>query len=398
MCIGVAAGFAKLAISFTGDAPPSEFRIFTAGAVDTVKGTFVFDDVAAAAVMAEYEKHGIDLMIDYDHASLGTGMSPDPAQAGKAAGWFNLQLRNGELWAVNVRWTPPAAEALSRKEWRFMSPAFTTDESGRVTSLLNVAITNLPATRNLQPLMAASLLRLSMMNAESVQKALDALIAGDSEACAELLKGMIADAASGEAAEAPPTEPAAMAEKPVEEPKPEAPKAEEDEEKKAAVAVANRLLAITGTKDFTAALSAAEAFKASHIELETERQKLAKEREILEAGERRRGCIDLVVKAGRAPSTVWADEKCSAPKKYLAAMPIEDFREYLADALKASSGKAPASKPPVVASEGGRVVQTSRGPVALTAREVQTIESVKGDFQAYAENKALKEATARRGA
>src|SRR5688572_17639495 len=104
-----------LTLPFSGDGPPPEFRIFTAGIVDTVKGKFLFDEAAAQAVMAEYERHGIDLMVDYDHASLGTNQSPDPAQAGKAAGWFNLQVRNGELWAVNVRWTPPATEALNRK-------------------------------------------------------------------------------------------------------------------------------------------------------------------------------------------------------------------------------------------------------------------------------------------
>src|SRR5690606_21758833 len=109
----------------------------------------------------------------------------DPAQAGKAAGWFELEVRNGELWAVNVRWTPPAAEALRRKEWRFMSPAFSTDDEGRITSLLNVALTNLPATRRLEPLMAASIPALGdqpMLDAETVKKAIDALASGDAEA------------------------------------------------------------------------------------------------------------------------------------------------------------------------------------------------------------------------
>lgn len=146
----------RLSIVLTGDDPPTEFRIFTAGDVESVKGTFRFDEAAATSVMAEYQAHGIDLMVDYDHASLTADIAPDPANAGKAAGWFNLEVRDGELWAVNVRWTEAAADALRQKEWRFMSPAFSTDKEGRITSLLNVAITNLPATRNLTPLMAAS--------------------------------------------------------------------------------------------------------------------------------------------------------------------------------------------------------------------------------------------------
>jgi len=85
--------------------PPTEFRIFTAGSVETSKGTFLFDDAAGAAVMAGSRAQGNELMVDYDHASVTPTMA-DPALAGQAAGWFDLELRGGELWAVNVRWTP----------------------------------------------------------------------------------------------------------------------------------------------------------------------------------------------------------------------------------------------------------------------------------------------------
>jgi phage I-like protein len=114
--------FTTLSSAVASDEPPKEFKIFSAGKVETTKGTFTFDDVAAKSVMAEYAKHGTDLMIDYDHASLADA-AIDPALAGKAAGWFDLELRNGELWAVNVRWTPAAEAALRAKEWRYTSPA-----------------------------------------------------------------------------------------------------------------------------------------------------------------------------------------------------------------------------------------------------------------------------------
>ena len=137
-----------------GSALPTEFKIFSSGKVETTKGTFIFDAAAAKSVMAEYQAHAIDLMIDYDHASISP-LSLDPSMSGKAAGWFQLAVRNGELWAIGVRWTPGAAAQLRAKEWRYMSPAFAT-EATRITSLLNVAITNLPATRRLEPLMAAN--------------------------------------------------------------------------------------------------------------------------------------------------------------------------------------------------------------------------------------------------
>jgi hypothetical protein len=137
-----------------GDEPPTEFRVFTAGTVVTSKGRFTFDEKAAKSVMAAYHDQGNELMVDYDHASL-LPLSLDPALSGRAAGWFGLELRNGELWAVNVRWTEPASEALRRKEWRYMSPAFRTDGK-RIAALINVALTNIPATKRLEPLMAAS--------------------------------------------------------------------------------------------------------------------------------------------------------------------------------------------------------------------------------------------------
>lgn len=356
-----------LSLALSGDEPPTEFRIFTAGAVETTKGVFTFDEASAKSVMAEYETHGIDLMIDYDHASLAS-VSLDPAQSGKAAGWFNLEVRGGELWAVNVRWTPLAADALRRKEWRFMSPAFETDQEGRILGLMNVAITNLPATRKLQPLMAAS------MKPENVMAALEALIAGDAEKCAELLKGIIAEAAGAAAPEPPP-----------EEPKPEAPKPEEaaadpaaeEEDKKEEMVAASALLRLSGKPSFLEALAEAEVWRTSHIELEAGRQKLAADRAVLEASERRRGCADLVVKAGRSPATVWADDKCSAPKSYLASMPLDEFRAYVSDAVKAAPKVAP--KAPV-----------KTAAVELSARELAMCVEMKIDPKTYAASKPAK--------
>lgn len=144
-----------LTIALDDGEPPAEFKIFDPK-VSTSKGDFIFDAKAAKAVMAAWAAQGNELMIDYDHASLSSTVAADPAQAGKAAGWFTPELReDGTLWATRVRWTQPAAEALKRREWRYMSPAFET-ENKRVASLINVALTNLPATKRLDPLMAAN--------------------------------------------------------------------------------------------------------------------------------------------------------------------------------------------------------------------------------------------------
>jgi phage I-like protein len=136
-----------------GDAPPTEFRIFSAGINSSTKGDFLFDEEAAAMVMASARRHGVDFTIDYDHHTLRT------AQGVKAvsAGWFGLELRQGELWATNVRWNPDALEHLAKREYRYFSPLFDWDsKNGRITELINNALTNTPALHELEALVAAS--------------------------------------------------------------------------------------------------------------------------------------------------------------------------------------------------------------------------------------------------
>jgi len=132
---------------------PKELRLFPMGTIDTSKGPFTFDQQAAALVMAAYQDQGNDLFFDYDHRSLSDMGPPD---SGKAAGWFGLELRPDGLWAVNVRWTPMAQAQIEAGEWRYFSPAFLVDENRRIRALLNVALTNNPATKNMTPLVAAS--------------------------------------------------------------------------------------------------------------------------------------------------------------------------------------------------------------------------------------------------
>jgi len=134
-------------------APPTEFRIFKAGANQTTKGTTLFDEKAAAMVMAAYQAQGVDLMIDLEHGALDAPIRSDSPDA---RGWFKLELRAGELWAVDVKWNPDGARRLSEKTQRYTSPAFYADEDMRVTELINVALVAMPATHHAAPLVAAS--------------------------------------------------------------------------------------------------------------------------------------------------------------------------------------------------------------------------------------------------
>lgn len=144
-----------LEISLEGVDPPKEFRLFRAGANETTKGVFLFDEVSCKEVPAAVANWGNDFAVDYGHAMVDPAPL-DPAAAGIAAGWFQPALRDGELWAMNVRWTERALKYLRAKEYRYISPFFEVDKEGRVMRFINVALTNIPATYNLTPLVPAS--------------------------------------------------------------------------------------------------------------------------------------------------------------------------------------------------------------------------------------------------
>jgi len=137
-----------------GEDPPTEFRLFGQGITRTTKGDVLFDEQAASDVTAALADHGkTELPVDYGHGMLSVVTTPD---SGKAAAWFKPAIRSGELWASDVQWTPKANEAIRAREYRFFSPAvWHNKETRRVSRLVNVALTNLPATKGQQPLVAS---------------------------------------------------------------------------------------------------------------------------------------------------------------------------------------------------------------------------------------------------
>jgi phage I-like protein len=141
--------------------PPTEFRLFQAGENRTHdgRGCFVFDGLSAKSCETHRDERGLDYAIDYEHASL-MPFAVDPAESGKAAGWFKAEIREGSLWATHVQWTEPAAAKLRAREYRYFSPAadFETcpDGAQRITRLVNCALTNNPALAGIPPLMASA--------------------------------------------------------------------------------------------------------------------------------------------------------------------------------------------------------------------------------------------------
>lgn len=132
---------------------PTEFRIFRAGENPSTKGTFIFDEQAAASVMAAYAARGLDLMMDFEHMSL---VKPPIIAPASCKRWVP-QIRNGELWATECGWTNRARGMIEEGEIRYFSPAFNFDPlTMRVINVINCALTNNPALDAITPLVKAS--------------------------------------------------------------------------------------------------------------------------------------------------------------------------------------------------------------------------------------------------
>lgn len=145
-----------LAIDIAGEEPPREFRIFRAGVNESHKGSIVFDAAAAAAVMAAWQRWGVDVMIDLEHLAIDPDAKRTRTDATDARGWAKLALRNGELWAVDVQWTPDGEARLREKRQRYASPVVIVDKNDRAVEIVNVALVAMPATFDAAPLVAAS--------------------------------------------------------------------------------------------------------------------------------------------------------------------------------------------------------------------------------------------------
>lgn len=184
--------------------PPKEFRIFKRGWNSTQKGDFLFDDEAAKLVMDAYEKHGIERAIDLEHLSIdqeSKAYDPD------ARGWFKLSVRDGELWAIDVRWTEDGDKRLRAATQRYISPFFAYGEkSRRVQSLHNVAIVATPATDEMPALVAASMragkkfatLSIEAVNMEALKKIFAALGLGEDASVEDALAAIKALSEGGE--------------------------------------------------------------------------------------------------------------------------------------------------------------------------------------------------------
>ncbi|QLQ03231.1 MAG: hypothetical protein HZY77_10985 [Thiobacillus sp.] len=128
------------------------------GRPDNIAGWSISRE-AAMAIIGTANARANEFVIDYEHQSLNANRNGAPAPA---AGWFKrMEWRDGDgLYVIDARWTDIAAKMIATREYRYISPVFTFDKSGNVSSILSAALTNTPALDGLTDLAAATLCRI----------------------------------------------------------------------------------------------------------------------------------------------------------------------------------------------------------------------------------------------
>lgn len=117
---------------------------------------WVLTDVAAKAIVDEFNARANPWPIDYEHQ---TQLSADNGKPAPAAGWIQaLTFVAGKgLWA-KVEWTQTATAYIAEQAYKFISPVFTVDKSGNVKKLLMAALTNTPALDGMNAVALSTLL------------------------------------------------------------------------------------------------------------------------------------------------------------------------------------------------------------------------------------------------
>lgn len=116
------------------------------GTVRSRKGTFIVDAEGTRMVVAAFEEHGVDLPVDWEHATLG-GEFSSPTGRAPAAGWIKkLWYEAGRGILALVGWNDSARDTIKAGEYCYLSPVLSIRPSDRrVVALHSAALTNKPA-------------------------------------------------------------------------------------------------------------------------------------------------------------------------------------------------------------------------------------------------------------
>lgn len=131
---------------------PDQIVVFRPGQVRTTK--YEPFEVDPEQVIANFETLGRDLPIDFDHATHVPEMRTRDGEA-PAAGWItSLTWQPGVGLVASVDWLERGRARVEAREYRYFSPTGEVVD-GKFVDLWSLALTNDPATLDIEPLVAS---------------------------------------------------------------------------------------------------------------------------------------------------------------------------------------------------------------------------------------------------
>lgn len=126
------------------------------GRVESTVGTFIMDASGAAEIIAAFDRHGVEVPIDYDHQTLGGAFAAPDGKA-PAAGWITgLAYESGRGLLADVRWNAETRDLIRGGQYKYLSPVLSIRKSDRrAVGLHSAALTNKPAIPAMERLAAS---------------------------------------------------------------------------------------------------------------------------------------------------------------------------------------------------------------------------------------------------
>ena len=129
-----------------GEEVPSSLLMFPAGMVQSKQGNFKVDEQGFEEILRRFKHDGVDIVFDFEHATLEDG------HEAPAAGWIKgFRFDNG-VWADPIEWNARAQQMILSKEYRYFSPVVGVDKGDRAIFIHSVALTNTPAMLGQRPI------------------------------------------------------------------------------------------------------------------------------------------------------------------------------------------------------------------------------------------------------
>jgi len=153
-----------LSLNFEGEEIPKRVKVIPSGTTLKGRDGRVWKNPDSKLLALNSNTFLTALVIDENHS---TDLSAPKGGPSPAFGWMKNLCANelGEIWA-DVEWTELGLNALSKKEYKFISPVFLHNKEGEITCIVRAALTNSP---NLN-LPALNSERLENMNTEVSKK------------------------------------------------------------------------------------------------------------------------------------------------------------------------------------------------------------------------------------